>query len=245
MMSSTWLTLVPYVLILGIFYFVILLPMRKKQQKVDEFLKNLKAGDRVITTGGIYGQITKLNESSVQLQIAEKIRIEVAKAAIGGLPGTAAGRGAFGVGMQNLRWKIITCVAVFIIFAGVGVYPLIAGRYGITSPKWLIDRQLKLGLDLQGGVHLVLRVQTDDALRHETEAESERLREALEDRGHYRRRQHHRRLADPVQDRGDCARAGRRLPAGGGHGRDQLRPQPRRRRRLYLHHAPQRRVDAA
>ena len=87
MMSSTWLTLVPYVLILGIFYFVILLPMRKKQQKVDEFLKNLKAGDRVITTGGIYGQITKLNESSVQLQIAEKIRIEVAKAAIGGFQG--------------------------------------------------------------------------------------------------------------------------------------------------------------
>jgi preprotein translocase subunit YajC len=86
-MSSTWLTLVPYVLILGIFYFVILLPMRKKQQKVDAFLKNLKAGDRVITTGGIYGQITKLNESSVQLQIAEKIRIEVAKAAIGGYQG--------------------------------------------------------------------------------------------------------------------------------------------------------------
>ena len=81
--------------------------------------------------------------------------------------------------MQNLSWKITTCVAVFIIFAGVGVYPLIAGRFGITSPKWLIDRQLKLGLDLQGGVHLVLRVQTDDALRHETEAESERLREAL------------------------------------------------------------------
>ena len=86
-MSSTWLTLVPYVLILGIFYFVILLPMRKKQQKVDQFLGSLKAGDRVITTGGIYGQITKLNEQTVQLQIAEKIRIEVAKAAIGGFQG--------------------------------------------------------------------------------------------------------------------------------------------------------------
>ena len=86
-MSSTWLTLVPYVLILGIFYFVILLPMRKKQQKVEQFLGSLKAGDRVITTGGIYGQITKLNEQSVQLQIAEKIRIEVAKAAIGGFQG--------------------------------------------------------------------------------------------------------------------------------------------------------------
>jgi preprotein translocase subunit YajC len=86
-MSSTWLTLVPYVLILGIFYFVILQPMRKKQQKVEQFLSSLKAGDRVITTGGIYGQITKLNDQSVQLQIAEKIRIEVAKAAIGGYQG--------------------------------------------------------------------------------------------------------------------------------------------------------------
>jgi preprotein translocase subunit YajC len=86
-MSNTWLTLVPYVLILGIFYFVILLPMRKKQRKVEAFLGNLKAGDRVITTGGIYGQITKLNEQTVQLQIAEKIRIEVAKASIGGYQG--------------------------------------------------------------------------------------------------------------------------------------------------------------
>jgi preprotein translocase subunit YajC len=86
-MSSTWLTLVPYALILGIFYFVILLPMRKKQQKVEQFLSSLKSGDRVITTGGIYGQITKMNEQTVQLQIAEKIRIEVAKAAIGGYQG--------------------------------------------------------------------------------------------------------------------------------------------------------------
>ena len=86
-MSSTWLTLVPYVLILGIFYFVILLPMRKKQQKVDQFLGSLKKDDRVITTGGIYGQITKLNEQTVQLQIADKVRIEVAKASIGGYQG--------------------------------------------------------------------------------------------------------------------------------------------------------------
>jgi preprotein translocase subunit YajC len=86
-MSSTWLTLVPYVLILGIFYFVILQPMRKKQQKVEQFLASLREGDRVITTGGIYGQITKLNEQTVQLQIAEKIRIQVAKASIGGYQG--------------------------------------------------------------------------------------------------------------------------------------------------------------
>jgi preprotein translocase subunit SecD len=81
--------------------------------------------------------------------------------------------------MQNLRWKVITVLVVFVAFAVVGVYPIVAARYGINSPRWLMDRALKLGLDLKGGVHLVLRVQTDDALRVETETTMERLREAL------------------------------------------------------------------
>jgi preprotein translocase subunit YajC len=78
---------IPFVLVLGIFYFIILLPMKKKQAKVQEFLDALKVGDKVVTTGGIYGQVTRLSEQSVQLQIADKVRIEVAKAAIGGLQG--------------------------------------------------------------------------------------------------------------------------------------------------------------
>ena len=87
--GSAWVQLVPFVLVLGIFYFIILLPMKRKQQKVQEFVNNLKVGDRIITTGGIYGQITKLGDQSVQLQIADKLRIEVAKAAIGGYQGQA------------------------------------------------------------------------------------------------------------------------------------------------------------
>ena len=85
--GSPWLQFVPFVLVLAIFYFIILLPMRKKQQKVQTFLENLKVGDRVITTGGIYGQVTKLGGETVQLQIADKLRIEVAKASIGGYQG--------------------------------------------------------------------------------------------------------------------------------------------------------------
>jgi preprotein translocase subunit YajC len=85
--ASPWLQFVPFVLVLAIFYFIILLPMRKKQQKVQTFLENLKVGDRVITTGGIYGQVTKLGGETVQLQIADKLRIEVAKASIGGYQG--------------------------------------------------------------------------------------------------------------------------------------------------------------
>jgi preprotein translocase subunit YajC len=87
--GSPWLQFVPFVLVLGIFYFIILLPMRKKQQKVAQFLESLKVGDRVITTGGIYGQVTKLGGDSIQLQIADKLRIEVAKASIGGYQGQA------------------------------------------------------------------------------------------------------------------------------------------------------------
>ena len=78
--------------------------------------------------------------------------------------------------MANLRWKLITIAIVLVVFSAVGVYPIVAARYGVHSPGWLMDKQLKLGLDLKGGVHLVLRVQTDDALRLETEQEMERLR---------------------------------------------------------------------
>jgi preprotein translocase subunit SecD len=84
--------------------------------------------------------------------------------------------------MQNIRWKVITIIAVVIVFSAVGVYPIIASSRGIRSPSWLMDKQLKLGLDLKGGVHLVLRVQTDDALRIESETEMERLRSELQTR---------------------------------------------------------------
>jgi preprotein translocase subunit YajC len=49
----------PFALILGIFYFLILLPMKRRQKKVQEFQTALKVGDKVVTTSGIYGQITR------------------------------------------------------------------------------------------------------------------------------------------------------------------------------------------
>jgi preprotein translocase subunit SecD len=85
--------------------------------------------------------------------------------------------------MSNLRWKLITIFIVFVVFFGVGVYPILATRYNLPAPQWLRDRQLKLGLDLKGGVHLVMRVQTDDALRVTTEQDSGRLQEELKRRG--------------------------------------------------------------
>jgi preprotein translocase subunit YajC len=84
---NIWVQLFPFALMIGIFYVLVLLPMRRRQKKVHEFQAALKVGDRVITTGGIYGLVTRLGDTSVQLQVADKVKIEVAKAAIGGYQG--------------------------------------------------------------------------------------------------------------------------------------------------------------
>jgi preprotein translocase subunit SecD len=84
---------------------------------------------------------------------------------------------------KNLRWKLLTVIGVAAIFFAVGVYPILVNRYHLPAPGWLMQKQLKLGLDLKGGVHLVMRVQTDDALRVTTATTSEQLREALRTAG--------------------------------------------------------------
>jgi preprotein translocase subunit SecD len=81
--------------------------------------------------------------------------------------------------MKNIRWKIITVVSVFVVFFALGVYPILANNYGLPAPAWLKAKQLKLGLDLRGGVHLVMRVHTDEALRTSTTTTGEQLRERL------------------------------------------------------------------
>ena len=82
-----WLNFVPFAMVLAILYFLILLPMKKQRKKVEEFQTSLKVGDKVVTTGGIYGVITRVNDNSIQLQIADKVRVEIARAAIGGYQG--------------------------------------------------------------------------------------------------------------------------------------------------------------
>ena len=80
---------IPILLMLGIFYFLVLLPMKKKQQKVAAFQSGLKVGDKVIVSGGIYGTLTRVEDDkpSVQVQIANNVRVEVAKAGIIGYQG--------------------------------------------------------------------------------------------------------------------------------------------------------------
>jgi len=81
------LSVLPFALMIGIFYLVVLMPMRRRQKKVAEFQGALKVGDKIITTSGIYGQITKVDGQVVEIQVADKVRIDVARASIGGYQG--------------------------------------------------------------------------------------------------------------------------------------------------------------
>ena len=75
----------PLILIMVIFYFLMIMPAQRRQKKVAEMLKDLKTGDKVITNGGIYGTIAGLEPDSVQLRIAEQVKIKVSRSAIAGL----------------------------------------------------------------------------------------------------------------------------------------------------------------
>lgn len=85
--QSLFVQFLPFILMIGIFYVLVLLPMRRRQKKVQEFQSALKVGDKVITTSGIYGVITKLDAQSIQIQIADKVRIDIARSAVGGYQG--------------------------------------------------------------------------------------------------------------------------------------------------------------
>ncbi|MDY0092732.1 MAG: preprotein translocase subunit YajC [Candidatus Vecturithrix sp.] len=75
----------PLIIIFVIFYFLLIRPQKKKQQEHKQMLDNLKRGDRVMTTGGIYGTIEGLTDTTLQLKIANQVKITIARSAIAGL----------------------------------------------------------------------------------------------------------------------------------------------------------------
>jgi preprotein translocase subunit YajC len=75
----------PLILIMVIFYFLMILPAQRRQKKTNEMLKGLKAGDKVITNGGIYGTIVGLEDGAAQLRIADQVKIKISRSAIVGL----------------------------------------------------------------------------------------------------------------------------------------------------------------
>ena len=66
----------------GIWYFLVLRPQSQQRKKLQDLLANLKTGDRVVTSGGIYGTIMGFREGVVQLQIAKDVRVDLARSSI-------------------------------------------------------------------------------------------------------------------------------------------------------------------
>jgi len=69
----------------AIWYFLVLRPQSQQRKKLQQLLANLKTGDRVVTSGGLYGTITGFRNGTVQLQIASQVKVDVARSAITGL----------------------------------------------------------------------------------------------------------------------------------------------------------------
>jgi preprotein translocase subunit YajC len=81
--SDMLVSLLPFVLIFVIMYFLILRPQQKRVRTHQDMIKNLRRGDTVVTAGGIIGRITKVTEESdVQVEIAEGVRVRVARGMI-------------------------------------------------------------------------------------------------------------------------------------------------------------------
>lgn len=75
-------TFLPLILIMAVFYFFMIRPQMKKQKELKTYRESLQKGDKVVTTGGIYGKVAEINDQVITVEIADKIRIKIDKSAI-------------------------------------------------------------------------------------------------------------------------------------------------------------------
>lgn len=80
--SNPLVSLLPLLLIIVVFYFFMIRPQVKRQKELSNYRNSLKKGDKVITTGGIYGRISEVSEQTILLEVDENVRIKVDKNAV-------------------------------------------------------------------------------------------------------------------------------------------------------------------
>lgn len=74
-------------LLLGVFWVIMILPQRKQQKKRNEMLNALKKGDKVVTIGGIHGEITEISDDDIRLRIADKVEVKLTKGSVSRVKG--------------------------------------------------------------------------------------------------------------------------------------------------------------
>lgn len=79
--------LMPFLLIFGVFYFLIILPQRKRQKALTDMVAALKPGDKVITSGGVYATIKQVKDKSLLVMSADKSLLEISRASVSGMQG--------------------------------------------------------------------------------------------------------------------------------------------------------------
>ena len=77
--------LLPILLIIGVFYILLIRPQQKRQQELQATIAQLKAGDRIVTTGGIIGTITNVRDTTFLIRSAEKSILEISRSAVAGI----------------------------------------------------------------------------------------------------------------------------------------------------------------
>lgn len=77
-----WMQFVPFVIIIGVFYFFLIRPQAKKQKETQTFLMGLKVGDQVITQSGILGRISSMTDQLVTLEIAQGVQVKMLRAQV-------------------------------------------------------------------------------------------------------------------------------------------------------------------
>ena len=76
---------IPLILMFVIFYFLLIRPQQKRNKDHRQMIANLKKGDRIITTGGLHGRVTGLDDNTMTVEIADKVRVKVARGNVAGL----------------------------------------------------------------------------------------------------------------------------------------------------------------
>ncbi len=76
--------MMPMVIIFGIMYFLVIRPQQKKQREQENFLNNLKVGDKIVTNGGLLGKITQVEKDVLTLDLGDRVRVKVMRSHIAG-----------------------------------------------------------------------------------------------------------------------------------------------------------------
>jgi preprotein translocase subunit YajC len=79
--------LMPFLLIFGVFYFLIIVPQRKRQKALSDMVSTLKPGDKVITSGGVYATVKQVKEKSLLVLSADKSLLEISRSSVSGMQG--------------------------------------------------------------------------------------------------------------------------------------------------------------